>query len=120
MLYLGMCGRCGEDADKFFSIKPRRRKGDRKAGELTDRCAVGCSRVAGWPCSCSLCCFVTDICAARGRVRSAAEEVLVEGCALSVLGLFGWARCLVAASYVCNSCFCSAANSDKDLGQVAV
>ena len=37
MLYLGMCGRCGEDADKFFSIKPRRRKGDRKLGELQDR-----------------------------------------------------------------------------------
>jgi hypothetical protein len=37
MLYLGMCGRCGEDADKFFSLKPRRRKGDRKSGELTDR-----------------------------------------------------------------------------------
>jgi hypothetical protein len=41
MLYLGMCGRCGEDADKFFSIKPRRRKGDRKTGELTDR-SVAC------------------------------------------------------------------------------
>jgi hypothetical protein len=38
MLYLGMCGRCGEDADKFFTLKPRRRKGDRKTGELQDRC----------------------------------------------------------------------------------
>jgi hypothetical protein len=35
-----MCGRCGEDADKFFSIKPRRRKGDRKTGELADRCGA--------------------------------------------------------------------------------
>lgn len=41
MLYLGMCGRCGEDADKFFSIKPRRRKGDRKLGELQDRWGGG-------------------------------------------------------------------------------
>jgi hypothetical protein len=40
MLYLGMGGRCGEEADALFTTKPRRRKGDRKTGELADRCGA--------------------------------------------------------------------------------
>jgi hypothetical protein len=35
MLYLGMGGRCGEDAGRLFVVKPRRRKAERKKGALT-------------------------------------------------------------------------------------
>jgi hypothetical protein len=35
MLYLGMGGRCGEDAGRLFVVKPRRRKAERKKGALS-------------------------------------------------------------------------------------
>uniref|UniRef100_A0A383VCR8 Mitochondrial Rho GTPase n=1 Tax=Tetradesmus obliquus TaxID=3088 RepID=A0A383VCR8_TETOB len=34
MLYLGMGGRCGEDAGRLFVVKPRRRKPERRKGAL--------------------------------------------------------------------------------------
>jgi hypothetical protein len=34
MLYLGMGGRCGEDAGRLFVVKPRRRRPERKKGAL--------------------------------------------------------------------------------------
>lgn len=47
MLYLGMGGRCGEDASRLFTVKPRRRKADRKSLGLTDRYTLAAGLFGG-------------------------------------------------------------------------
>ena len=48
MLYLGMAGRCGEQAEDLYVVRPRRKRGDKRTGwELSSRTVISCGLFGG-------------------------------------------------------------------------